>query len=226
MSVNLSHFSICKKTEYYNKQENELNQLLHDIKSPLSSLNLCIKHLTNTDKHGEKDEALAIIKLAVERISKLVADDIANSEFNIQESMSKIMREYAFCSTMKITISNLCVTTLNHLVFGNEDVFKNILSNILNNSANAKATTVDFSLSSQSDFAVLKIRDNGVGIDNYKLNWVGKAGISLKQDNYSINGQGLGLSHAVETLNQWGGKLTITSEKNVGTELSLYLKQV
>lgn len=70
---------------------------------------------------------------------------------------------------------------------------------------------------------VIKIKDNGAGIEKKLINYIGKTGYSFQKSSSISGGQGLGLSHAADTIKSWGGSLTVSSEVSKGTEISIFL---
>jgi len=53
--------------------------------------------------------------------------------------------------------------------------------------------------------------------------YIGKRGLSFHKN---VAGQGLGLSHAIETIKSWGGQLSIQSELMKGTSITLLIKKI
>lgn len=95
--------------------------------------------------------------------------------------------------------------------------FKSILSNLLNNAYEAikEQGKIEVNLSKKDNFLLVKIVDNGLGMDADKIPLV-LNGLSLKH-----SGKGLGLSEAKKYMEKLGGKLQLFSQINKGTEVVL-----
>lgn len=223
MSIKVSHLSVCKSSLDFNQYEHDLNQLLHDIKSPISSLNLCVRHLENRGHELTKTEAFPILKLALERLNSLVSKSPAINTFNIPDILNSVASEVRFCNSINIHLHELPASLASIIPRGDADTFKTILFNIINNSINAKSTQMNIVASESPTGVTIKFQDNGKGIEKNLIQYIGKTGFSFQDSNSSSAGQGLGLSHAAETINSWGGSLTITSEVNKGTDVSIFL---
>lgn len=224
MSINFSHLSVCKSAPDFNKHELELNQLLHDIKSPLSTLNLCMSHIEKTNQHSSADEAVVILKMALERISGLVTKKkkTTNSGFSLNQSLTEIISEIEYSDCISIDLNYVSNCIENIFLSGVADDFKTIIQNIFNNSVNANSTKLIFDVSDLNEFVQIKISDNGHGIDKKLLPYIGKTGISF-MDGAEHKGQGLGLSNAVEIIRSWGGDFNIDSNIERGTSITILI---
>ncbi len=222
MSINFSHLSVCKSTSDFNKHELELNQLLHDIKSPLSTLNLCMSHIEKTNQHSSADEAVVILKMALERISGLVTKKKLNVGFSLSRSLTEIISEIKYSDIISIDLNYVPEHIENILLSGVADDFKNIIQNVVNNSVNAHSTKLIFNVTDLNEFIQIKISDNGHGIDKKLMPYIGKTGISFI-DGAESKGQGLGLSNAVQIIRSWGGDLKIDSRIETGTSITILI---
>jgi two-component system, OmpR family, phosphate regulon sensor histidine kinase PhoR len=225
MSINFSHLSVCKSALDFNKHELELNQLLHDIKSPLSTLNLCMSHIENTNQNTNSEEAVTILKMALERICSLVTEKKSAANFLMTESVIEIATELQFLNKLDVQIQ---ISKTKDEYFGDAEQLKTIIQNIANNSMNAGASVLIFKSTDMNDLTKIEITDNGRGIDKKILPYVGKVGMSFQQttDLKNDKGQGLGLSSAVEILKSWGGELFVTSDSLAGTTITLSIPKI
>lgn len=97
--------------------------------------------------------------------------------------------------------------------------FKRVLSNLINNAAEAlkSSGSVEVSLLREDNKAVILVADNGTGIPPGILIKLGQRGETYDK----TGGTGLGLYHARTTLESWGGDLQINSTVGIGTTLRL-----
>ncbi|MEO5511542.1 MAG: HAMP domain-containing sensor histidine kinase [Longimicrobiales bacterium] len=121
---------------------------------------------------------------------------------------------------------------------GDDNRVRQILTNMLSNAVKftpaggtigVECETVEHISANAIAFAagpwiVMRVRDNGVGIDEASLKDVFKPFVQLDSSKTRIRGgTGLGLTISRELARRMGGDLTLTSEKGVGSCFSLWL---
>jgi signal transduction histidine kinase len=99
--------------------------------------------------------------------------------------------------------------------------FCRVLSNIINNAIEAieNIGSVTVSLIDADKNIEIKIQDNGKGISHNILSDLGKPGVTHGKS----NGLGIGLHHAITTIDNYGGKLEIQSQEGTGTTIHISL---
>jgi signal transduction histidine kinase len=109
-------------------------------------------------------------------------------------------------------------------ISGNDDVWINgskyelmrIFQNLLKNSIESGATRVIVDFAVKAGKAVVKINDNGPGMDEDRVHRAMHGGFTSKE-----NGTGLGLSICRHLTGSHGGEFAIQSEPGVGTTITL-----
>ncbi len=207
-------------------------QVAHDIRSPLTAIDMLIRNLMDIP-----EDYRIMLHAASQRIS-----DIANN-FLLQykmplfssESSSSINNEYIpsilECMIsekrsqyidrdikLKFSIANYAWDTFS---FINASDFKRVLSNLINNSIEAIDLSgyVEVSLKKYNGCLIIDIADNGCGIPADLLPKIMEAGLSFGKK----NGSGLGLSHAKKMIEGWHGNLGIKSGIGKGTSIEINL---
>jgi nitrogen-specific signal transduction histidine kinase len=218
-------------------------QVCHDIRSPLSALEMVSSCFADLPE----DQRL-IIRNSINRIR-----DIANSlstktnnpfvnDVPVSSDFQKSLESSLHCELLMPVVDlivtekrlqyrdNICVqiefdqSESSYGLFSkiNNSELKRILSNLINNSVESFASNagiVSVDLHSLDGFNVISIVDNGCGIPEDVLERLGSRGVSFNK----VNGSGLGLYHAISTLQSWGGRLEIDSEVGKGTKITIYL---
>lgn len=203
-------------------------QVAHDIRSPLSVLNMLVPTLEN-DTNAEKCDLLI---QATRRIDKIAEDLLAKgkaAETNCQlasEDVEKIVHEKQMLlasqsqkTRIELTIqkSGLFKTRISKLDF------ERITSNLLNNAIEALTYKEDgliqLGVSSTDNSTIVVIKDNGVGIDSYVLSKIGTNGFTSGKE----KGNGLGVFHAKSTIEKFGGLFQIQSEYGEGTTVTIII---
>jgi signal transduction histidine kinase len=204
-------------------------QLAHDVRSPVSAIDMIVKNLTTIPENYK-----TILNNATQRIS-----DIANNFLSqyknpdsstkavamqyipdILESMVSEKRMQYIDRNIKLTLSIDDNAQNSFSIISHAD-FKRLLSNLINNAIEAITHSgfVNIHLTKLNTFLKIDITDNGCGIEPELLPAIKSGGISLGKK----NGNGLGLSHAIQMMEEWGGKLDINSNINAGTTISISL---
>jgi signal transduction histidine kinase len=103
---------------------------------------------------------------------------------------------------------------------------RSIIYNLLNNAIKFKSPErkpeILIRTSYENSFIILSIKDNGIGIDDTNQEDIFSKYYRI--DNV-IEGSGIGLHLVKELVTNAGGKISIKSELNKGTEFKIYLKE-
>jgi signal transduction histidine kinase len=204
-------------------------QVAHDIRSPLTVL-----EWVNQNNMNLPEDIRILSQSATSRIKDIAHNLLEMEKISINsESSSQMLSEIVevVISEKRIkgeeSIQFKIKEDLNqhsyHLFSSvNRSDLARVLSNILNNAieATTKDGVIEVSLfDDHNGYAVISIKDNGKGIPQEILPRVSENGFSFEKP----HGSGLGLYHAQKVINSFGGRLQITSEINLGTEVQIKL---
>ena len=229
-------------------------QVAHDIRSPLSALNIITSTLTDVP-----EEKRLLIRNSVQRINDIANDllqkgkstsstisgainkientnnsgkskgaDLAtkikpstmNNNILISTVIDNIISEKRIQFREKINIHIYADLKNSFGLFANANPneLSRVISNLVNNSVEAlpnQSGNVDISVFGNSENKIcIQIKDNGSGIPKHILAKLGQAGVTHGKDN-SQSGSGLGVYHAIKTIQEFGGKIifqSVTSE--------------
>ncbi len=208
-------------------------QVAHDIRSPLSALNTCLKMLPQIP-----EEQRILMRNAANRINDIAHNLLAQYKglpanktdsykvWLLAPLIESIISEKRLAIEERPVKIEADITAEGVAAFAEFDSneMKRLLSNLINNALEAfpdqvKGVVTIF-LDAKHDVISLDVIDNGIGIAPENLEKVVEPGMSTKE-----KGHGLGLSHAKETIEAWGGSLILSSTVGVGTKISLSLPQ-
>lgn len=214
---------------------NLASQVSHDIRSPLSALNMMVGLISNLP-----EESRLIIRHATQRIND-IANDLLNKSQALQAEPSPL--EALQRSVMAVTLIERIVSEKRIQFRERHDIeiqvdlqqayglfvsfpsaeLSRIISNLINNSVEAMPNGghVQVYLRNQGKDVEISVRDNGAGIPQDVLGLIGLRGFSHGKNRKTNSGSGLGVWHARETLESAGGKLLIHSKENVGTMVTM-----
>lgn len=217
-------------------------QVAHDIRSPLSALNMVMATLTNFPE----DERI-LVRNAISRIN-----DIANNLLQKEKHENLSLDSQSILVDENLTVE-LIPTLVDMLVsekrmqfrefselnieielkdsFGafsliNSTELKRVLSNLVNNAVEAsekQLSRVLISVEKINRHVVISITDNGKGIPAHLIEKLGKERVSFDKNSSENSGSGLGLHHAKKTIERLRGELEIISTEELGTTINIKL---
>ncbi len=209
-------------------------QVAHDIRSPLTALNVVASSVSHIP-----EEQRILLRSSVKRIQDIANNLLIMKGKDIPVNVVQIMSIELLSSLVEVLVSekrtqyrdrqeviieDQCDSS-SYGAFAEIDPveFKRIISNLINNSVEALEGKgkITVSLSASKEGVSLIITDTGKGIPQALIERVFDRGVSFGK----TGGSGLGLAHAKETIEKWGGKIDIISEEGVGTTITLLLKR-
>ncbi len=214
-------------------------QVSHDIRSPLSALNVSVAAFEQSP--GEAQE---VIQRSIRRINTITdellikyrAQKIPASKQQISKIKRKI-RTVEMNSLVQKIINEKKIEFLNRenlkIQFDvssspatrikiSESDLARILSNLINNAAEAcpsGGTITVYTRTSNSE-GMISVVDDGTGMSLEILNRLGEKGFSAGTK-FAAGGTGLGIWHAKQTLAVYGANLTIQSQLGTGTMITI-----
>lgn len=206
-----------------------VSQVWHDLNQPMQLL-YALADNRNEIVQDEREK----IKSACDDMRSILDDLKEKRDQNGHDKMTTV----CLAATIKETVEkeNLKLSQKNQRVsfkiqgdafsaFSNinESMLKRLLGNIIDNASRASRDGGEIAvfLIQRGDRNLINVQDFGCGIKPEHLALIGKRGISFRE-----GGNGLGLSFAMEKVDEWGGKITISSELGNGTIVSISLPRV
>lgn len=197
-------------------------QAAHDIRSPLSALNI----LSRTCLNDMPEEARELMAAAIQRINE-IANDLLNTPANpgsaeasgdVVEQIEQIIEE------KRLVYKDVQIDLICHEVgavtckLPKADL-QRIVSNLLNNAIEAsedRKGPITVEVRVYPLFVDIIIEDKGKGIPEKVLAEIGQEGFS-----FGKKGTGLGVFHAKSMLRSLGGTFDVASTLRVGTKVSM-----
>lgn len=217
------------------------SQVAHDIRSPLSALNMVLASTVDTS-----EDRRLLMRNAIQRIND-IANELLRSNVIAISGENNCLNENSE-PTMLVALLEMLVSEkrsqykngdleiVTELKQGyglfakvNSTEFSRIISNLINNAVEAivptKSGKIVVSIESHDNNVFVKIKDNGKGIPSDIIEKLGKRGHSFGK-NSPYSGSGLGLFHAKENMKRFGGDLRIESILDHGTSVVLILPKI
>lgn len=226
-----------------NKYKSEfLANMSHELRTPLNSILILAKMLKDNKEnnftpkqieyanviHGSGHDLLSLINDILD-LAKIEAGrvEINLDEVSILEIRKDLETMFDGLSKEKDIDFNISISNdLPAVIEADKVKLLQILRNLLSNAFKftEKEGNVDLFIEKEDDSLLLKVRDNGIGIDKDKLSLVFEA---FQQADGSTSrrfgGTGLGLSICKELTHLMNGQISLESEKGVGSEFQVRL---
>jgi signal transduction histidine kinase len=201
----------------------------HDLRAPLTSV-LGLIHLLKEEVSGDNPQHY--IALMIESIAKLdntIKDILAYSrnnrmqvvkeEFNVRTVVSTILENLSYLNDTNFDVNKILVVRGKTVFKADKLRLQTILNNLLSNAIkyrnSQRPLKVEIDTSILKNSLILKIKDNGVGIEPKHIPYI--FDMFFRTDERS-NGSGLGLYIVKETILKLKGKITVNSTVGKGTE--------
>jgi signal transduction histidine kinase len=197
--------------------------LAHEVRNPLTNINLAIDMLTSTALDNDQKIYVDIIKRASFRINGLVTELLVSGEpgeipFDNQP-IHQLLDEVLAMTEDRIRLKNITVrkdySTIDCNILMNRQQIKTALVSIIINAIEAmpaESGKLKLGTRSINGQCIITIEDNGIGISKENLPNIFKPYFTSKP-----GGMGLGLSTTLEILNANHAMVKVKSEIGVGT---------
>jgi signal transduction histidine kinase len=209
------------KIEALLKQKDEfINQLGHDLKTPLTPLVTLLPLITKQQTDKKLGELLDICIKNVQYMQNLVIktiqlarlnspSDIFNLEnTNLLDELKKIIENNKFLlNDNKITVenkvSNDIIVKADKLRL--EELLNNLITNAVKYKSNEGTITIDAHL--DHDFVTMSFKDNGLGLSKKQIKYIFDEFYKADPSRHDLESSGLGLPICKRIIEKHGGKM-------------------
>ncbi|EJQ06298.1 two-component sensor histidine kinase [Bacillus cereus] len=204
--------------------------IAHEIRNPLTAL----KGFTQIQKERNLEDTMSyeIMLQEIERINEFVSELMllgkpkpTNYEWcNIREILLYVVQLMESYATQYKVKFHLQVDGNLPGINGDDKQLKQVLLNIIKNGIESMPKGGDIQIRAYKKVGenlCISIEDQGFGIENEKIEKIGKAFYTTKE-----NGTGLGLMITYKIIEEHQGSIAIQSSMGVGTKVEIYLPTV
>ncbi len=240
-------FAVTVRTLFNQKKLSEIksdfiNNMTHELKTPLATISLAIDALTNekvihdTDKIKYyssmiKDENKRMNK-QVEKILQAARLEKQDLKLNLQmldahAIIEKVADNLALQIQEKHGSVALNLRAKNHVIEADEVHFSNIIFNLLDNaikySKDAGLHIEIETVQTNGNMLAIRIKDNGIGMSKETLSRIFEKFYRAHTGNiHNVKGFGLGLSYVKAVVEAHNGKVKVDSTLGKGSTFSVY----
>ncbi len=209
------------------KQKDEfINQLGHDLKTPLTPLNILIPIVKDKEQDPKLKELLEVISNNIEYMKNLVIKTLSLAQLNSQnyifslediqlsQHVSHILdMEKMFFEGKVVSIQNNIPTDI--IVQVDQLQLKELFDNLISNAVKySQPNGVNITLDAQKkdDVIMVSVRDTGVGLESNQIDHVFDEFYKADSSRHDLHSTGLGLSICKRIIEKHGGKIWVESQ--------------
>lgn len=212
----------------------------HNLRTPLVTISGYADMLSDIGHDKSEQDMIASLQASSKRLTKLINDLLTIStieagemklepkRLNVSELLADLTSGLQESNNVNNDRFRASIEVGDSVIMANPERLKAALDNILDNSFKfTKDGEVDLSAKIEENNLVIIIQDNGTGIKEdelYTLFTPFHRGTDIIQ--YDYEGEGIGLHLAKIIIEQHGGKITVNSQLNVGTKVTVSLPLV
>ena len=231
-------------SERYQAWETVARKLAHEIKNPLTPIQLSIDRLREKYSSKINNESKDFEKY-LETINRQIKDieNLVNEFSNFARMPRPIFKKINIIDVLKRSIDFIRMSSKNKIYFksnhkklfisGDEEQLNRVFINLLKNSEESfldivKKTPnfkgkIDIEIVSNNDYIMIKILDNGTGIPDIKK-------VMTPYFTTKIKGTGLGLPIVNKIISEHSGDFSIQNKKDInndkGTKVEISLPKI
>jgi len=218
-----------------------INNMTHELKTPIATISLVVDGLNNplVKNDAEKfDNYTRILKEEnlklnnhVERVLQMAMLDKGELQLNKQiTDLVTITKDAIDNFKLQAQEKNTAIELSSSLpeikILADKFHFQNAISNLIDNALKYSAPNcrIDIQIEKEQDKILIKIKDNGIGIDAALHEKIFEKFYRVQGGNlHDTKGFGLGLSYVRSIIKMHNGTVTLQSEKNKGSEFIITL---
>ena len=218
-----------------------INNMTHELKTPIATVGVALEAISKFDlktEQGKAKEYIDISRNEINRLSLLVDKVLNIAAFDSKEITSKSELVNLNQSindaieSLKLQLDNNKIQinytneVSNPIIFGDKLHIANVVHNIIDNSIkySRENPQIDIHLSETQNHLILNFKDNGKGIPKeYQTKIFDRFFRVPTEDKHDVKGHGLGLNYVKNVIESLGGKITLESNLNKGSEFVITL---
>jgi len=221
------------------KHNNELEQfsftVSHNVRGPIASLLGLTDLFTKLDV-SEYGSIIKQIRVTSETLDTVISDlneilQIRNNLYSIKEyvdvseEIGKAQQLLSGANKARYSLKNMALDLKITKIFGIKGYIQSVLYNLIGNALKYKKEGVEIKIKISTELkgknVLLKIEDNGRGIDLEKFG--GKMFKMYSRFDLETKGKGLGLYLVKQQVESMNGSIKVKSKINQGTTFSIFL---
>ena len=232
-------YLILKQKKLSEMKTDFINNMTHELKTPISTISLSSEILMGTKIREQPDRlnryATLIynenqrLRMQVDKVLQLATIDkesanLKFTEIDMHELISQTTEAIALVHSEKGMNISLDLKAKKSLISGDKVHITNVVNNLIDNALKYSPDNPEIKISSENkaDKFVLDIADNGIGIPLKALPHIFDKFYRVPTGNrHDVKGFGLGLFYVKQMINAHNGSIEAKSKLSVGTTFTL-----
>ena len=235
---------IIKQRKLSETRSDFINNMTHELKTPISTIGLSSEMLLKNDLSGEPDKIRRYASIIhkenkrlenqVERVlnvAKLDKDKVVlkKSTIEIHEILQEVKDNFEFNQEDKGGCITMHLNADDDALRADEVHISNVLYNLIDNAIKYCETVPQIEISTRNDqkFLIIDIADNGIGIPREDINQIFDKFFRVHTGNrHDVKGFGLGLFYVKLIIEAHKGSVVVKSTVGKGTTFTLKIPKV
>ena len=240
LSFVLLYRNLLKQQRLAASKNEFISNITHELKTPIATVGVAIEALKNfnaMDNPQRTKEYLAISSNELQRLGLLVDKVLKLSMFENKEveltyetmNLKEVVEEVVSSLKLQLEKNRASVTVTSQgdvNIQGDRLHMLSVVFNLVDNAVkySQKEPSIQIDLKEKENNVVVKITDNGIGIDPVYKNKVFDKFFRIPHgDTHNAKGYGLGLSYTAQVIQKHQGTISVESQQGVGTTFTILL---
>ncbi len=233
--------SLIKQKKLSNIKNDFINNMTHELKTPIATISLACEALSDSDVVKNKsmvDNYISVIDQENKRLAKLVENVlqtavIEKGEYQLQYyeiDVHTLIAEAIKNMSVQIQKRKGILTTKleadSSIIHGDKFHLINVLYNLIDNAIkySNEQLLIEIETRNYAEGIVFSIRDNGIGMSKETQKKIFDKFYRATSGNvHDVKGFGLGLNYVKAIVEMHGGKIELESSPGSGSKFEIYL---
>ena len=214
-----------EEVEHLLKQKDEfINQLSHDLKSPLNPIMMLLPVLEKQESDPKKLECFQVLRRNVEYMKNIATKTLELAKLNspktkflfgrieLKDEIKRIVQnKKTLFKSKNLKVQNNI--TKKSLINADKLRFEELLLNLLENSVkySNENGTIIFNAVKENEYMKISIGDTGVGMTNKQIKHIFEEFYKVDKSRHDFESSGLGLTICKRIVEKHGGKIWVES---------------
>ncbi len=235
---------ITKQKRLSDVKNDFINNMTHELKTPISTISLSSEMLMKLDFTKEPDRLKRYagiifkenkrLENQVERVLNVAKLDkqklfLQKTEVDIHKLIIEAKETFEFNQLEHDGKITLELHATNHVILSDQVHITNVVYNLLDNAIKYCEKTPEIIIRTSTDKKGLNLEfiDNGIGMNKEDLKIIFEKFYRVPKGNlHNVKGFGLGLFYVKMIIEEHGGTIKVKSEPNNGTTFTIWLPEI
>ncbi|MBD1366639.1 HAMP domain-containing histidine kinase [Mucilaginibacter sp. ZT4R22] len=230
--------TIVQQKKLTELKDDFINNMTHELKTPIATITVAIEGLQKFNGLNDPEKTQRYLQTSRNELSRL--DGLVTKVLNVAAferkkvvlvkeriAIDELMNELIEAEKQK-TIKEVSISYINRdgitEIEADKVHLRNIMLNLIDNAIKYATEPVDIkiNLTKQNKYALFSIKDNGMGIPAKHIKHIFDKFHRVPAGNvHNVKGTGLGLNYVKYIAEAHGGKVSVTSKMNKGSEFTV-----